>query len=172
MSVAGVRLCTLDSTHSFTPVNISEFEKSMLKFVPEGYIDGETLDIFGGKTRWNLPIIGQNQERHDQEAAARRRPIRIAKLHRTITQNRVAFHNPTKEKRGIFGSSQKEGMRGIVPNTAKIGDIIVILKAVETPFLLRPQCQDSRYEVIGEAFVDTCMDGTASNGKRETFVLC
>lgn len=163
MSVVGVRLDELDTTYSFAPVNVEEYEEAVCKFVPEGYLDGKVP--MKRRRAFSIPVLDQIQEAEDTRAAMRRRPIRKARLLRTIQQNRVQFQ-----------SSKEGGKKGIVPKDVKVGDILVIFKAVQTPFLLRlKDVRAKRFEVIGEAYVDGFMNAWRSKlykDHRETFVLC
>lgn len=67
-------------------------------------------------------------------------------------------------------------MRGLVPEGAKRGAVIVIFIGVETPFLLRPMPgNDNKFRLLGGAFVEDCMKGEKTSGenvKQRNFVLC
>lgn len=56
-----------------------------------------------------------------------------------------------------------------MPKQTRCGDIIVLTKGVETPFVLRSD--DGKYALIGEAFAEGCIKGEKAGGKMETFVI-
>jgi hypothetical protein len=60
------------------------------------------------------------------------------------------------------------------PSRAKKGDCIAIFHGSTIPWVLRPLGQGSKYEVVGQCFVDGCMHGEAvdwTEDEAETFVL-
>ncbi|KAL9620837.1 MAG: hypothetical protein Q9160_004618 [Pyrenula sp. 1 TL-2023] len=165
LSVLGVRLGEIDSTCELRPVQVEEWENLLHGFIPEGYLDGKVP--MKHRRQFSVPVLDKRQEKEDNEAAERRRPARKEKLRRTLQQNRVQFQN-----------SSKGSMKGIVPKEAMSGDLLVVFKAVETPFLIRSTDKRAkRFKIIGEAFVDGFMKSwdskvTHHKEERERFVLC
>lgn len=165
LSVLGVRLGEIDSACTLAPVHVEEWEELLHGFIPEGYLDGKVP--MQHRRAFKVPFLDEIQEKEDNEAAERKRPVRKEKLRRTLQQNRVQFQN-----------SSKGGLKGIVPKEAMRGDVLVVFKAVETPFLLRlADRRGKRFKIIGEAFIDGFMNSwhskvTHYKEERERFILC
>jgi hypothetical protein len=62
-----------------------------------------------------------------------------------------------------MGRSER-GYVALVPGKARLGDVIVLLEGGIVPFILRPR-EDSRWELIGEAYVHGIMRGEAWDEK-------
>ncbi|KAL2054970.1 hypothetical protein ABVK25_004792 [Lepraria finkii] len=92
----------------------------------------------------------------DYKATREKTPARIEKTRRVICSNRKQFQSTS-------------GKTALVPKQTRCGDINVLTKGVETPFVLRPD--DGRYALIGEAFAEGCMKGEKAGEKMETFVI-
>ncbi|KAH9828454.1 heterokaryon incompatibility protein 6, OR allele-like [Teratosphaeria destructans] len=70
--------------------------------------------------------------------------------------NQTLVLGPTRG-RVLFASST--GFLGLVPHGTREGDVIVIVRGVDVPYVLRPQGE--AYELIGEAYVEGVMQGEA-----------
>ena len=52
------------------------------------------------------------------------------------------------------------GHLGLASQHVRSGDIVAVLSGVQVPFILRTSTDD-KYKIIGEAYVDSIMDGEA-----------
>jgi hypothetical protein len=58
--------------------------------------------------------------------------------------------------------STEGGRIGLVPDHARVGDLICVLHNVSTPLILRPRAYDEKiHELIGESYVHGLMSGEA-----------
>ena len=53
------------------------------------------------------------------------------------------------------------GCLGIGPRETELGDLVYVLIGADVPYILRRQCQDDKFRIIGEAYVHGIMDGEA-----------
>ena len=72
--------------------------------------------------------------------------------------------------------STAAGRIGLVPGTAKAGDVICVLYGGRVPYVLRP-CKNGYYVLVGECYVHGLMDGEAMDVEegqrsRREFALC
>jgi hypothetical protein len=73
----------------------------------------------------------------------------------------------------MFSISEEKGYFMLVPELARVGDVICILWGAQTPFLLRRKSEvDRRWELVGECYVHGIMDGEGLGlSEKEVFVL-
>ncbi|KAL2195290.1 heterokaryon incompatibility protein-domain-containing protein [Corynascus similis CBS 632.67] len=57
-----------------------------------------------------------------------------------------------------FGVTREKGYFALVPPTAKVGDVVVLLVGGETPFVLRQNRQSETWSFVGEAYVTGLME--------------
>ena len=63
---------------------------------------------------------------------------------------------------GLRFVSTEHGRIGLVPDHARVGDIICVLHNAPTPLVFRPRAYDEKiYELIGESYVHRLMYGEA-----------
>ena len=61
----------------------------------------------------------------------------------------------------------EHGYMGLVPRTARVGDVVCLLEGAQTPFILRANDssessgEDLSWNLIGEAYIHGVMDGEA-----------
>jgi hypothetical protein len=75
-----------------------------------------------------------------------------------------AAHNATQTltfgpTRGRVMFATTTGYLGLVPHGTREGDVIMVIRGADVPYVLRPQGE--AYELIGEAYVQGIMDGEA-----------
>ncbi|KAK4892948.1 hypothetical protein LTR27_008676 [Elasticomyces elasticus] len=53
----------------------------------------------------------------------------------------------------------RQGLIGLMPADAEVGDVVAIILGAEAPMLLRLESQGSAYKIVGESYVYGVMDG-------------
>jgi hypothetical protein len=162
LSLEGKQIAVLDSSYQFKTIE-PEYYRKLIEFLPAGYISGEPQSVWQHwkefdtrKSAIKFPMAAAWQIPHDYMAARRKTPARLEKLKRVVMTNRKQF----------IGRCE-----GLVPKEAQTGDILILFKGMETPFVLRPAGE--KWIVIGECFIEGYMKGRKSiAGDSRTFVLC
>lgn len=80
---------------------------------------------------------------------------------KTFEEIRVAMRKPLRGRRLV---KTERGYLGLVPRYARVGDKIGVVKRCWTPYVLRGDGEENRWEVVGEAFVEGVMRGEEASG--------
>lgn len=105
------------------------------------------------ETRTDIPISAPNQDHHIQDSFFGRFYDTIVRmsLNLTFTQN---------------------GRVGMVPPSARHGDVVCILYGCSVPVLLRKTQGENTYRLVGECFIDQCMSGEALSSDHQEATFC
>ncbi|KAK3635439.1 hypothetical protein LTR56_014723 [Elasticomyces elasticus] len=97
------------------------------------------------KAGWDTVKLGQPASgmEGDRLGEATRYRIAMTRLHR----RRLAW--------------TRQGLIGLMPADAEVGDVVSIVLGAEAPLLLRPGSKDGAYQIVGESYVYGVMDGEA-----------
>jgi hypothetical protein len=60
---------------------------------------------------------------------------------------------------------------GLVPQFSNKGDVVAVVIGAQTPFVVRPQSRETKYQLVGECYIHGIMDGEALTATARTDII-
>ncbi|KAK4966502.1 hypothetical protein LTR42_011667 [Elasticomyces elasticus] len=120
---------------------------------------------------WRIPIADQYSDdlgmrmrapmaaKAGWDAVKLGRPARAAEGDRLSETTRYRLAMTRLHRRRLAWTRQ--GLIGLMPADAEVGDVVSIVLGAKAPLLLRPRSKDGAYQIVGESYVYGVMDGEA-----------